>query len=116
MSKIDDTLAKLEFAQIGWVVPDIHATVKFLEKSLGVSFPEPHRYSAEDLNIKYYGKVVPSDGLTTQIYNGGSFINSSSRSPVKVCSMTIWLKIPLAEYSISLSNYQLAGSSKLLTI
>jgi len=74
MSKINDTLAKLEFAQIGWVVPDINATVKFLEKSLGVSFPEPHRYSAEDLNIKYYGKVVPSDGLTTQTYNGGSFI------------------------------------------
>jgi len=42
----------------GWVVPDINSTVKFLEKSLGVSFPEPHRYSAEDLNIKYYGKVV----------------------------------------------------------
>jgi hypothetical protein len=74
MSKIDDTLAKLEFAQIGWVVPDIHATVKFLERSLGVSFPAPSRYSAEDLNIKYYGKVVPSDGLTTQTYNGGSFI------------------------------------------
>src|SRR4030095_14981482 len=74
MSKIDDTLAKLEFAQIGWVVPDISATVKFLEKSLGVSFPEPYRYSAEDLNIKYYGKVVASDGLTTQTYNGGAFI------------------------------------------
>ena len=74
MSKINDTLAKLEFAQIGWVVPDINATVKFLEKSLGVSFPEPYRYRAEDLNIKYYGKVVPSDGLTTQTYNGGSFI------------------------------------------
>ena len=74
MSKINDTLAKLEFAQIGWVVPDINATVKFLEKSLGVSFPEPYRYSAEDLNIKYYGNVVPSEGLTTQTYNGGSFI------------------------------------------
>jgi hypothetical protein len=53
MSNINDTLAKLEFAQ---------------------SFPEPYRYSAEDLNIKYYGEVVPSDGLTTQTYNGGSFI------------------------------------------
>jgi hypothetical protein len=79
MSKIGDTLAKadsyrLEFAQIGWVVPDISVTVKFLEKSLGVSFPEPYRYSAEDLNIKYYGKVVPSEGLTTQTYNGGTFI------------------------------------------
>jgi methylmalonyl-CoA/ethylmalonyl-CoA epimerase len=74
MSRISDTLMKLEFAQIGWVVPDIKTTIKFLENSLGVSFPEPHRYSAEDLNIKYYGKVVPSDGLTTQTYNGGSFI------------------------------------------
>ena len=73
MSTINETLFKLEFAQIGWVVPDINATVKFLEKSLGVSFPEPHRYSAEDLKIKYYGNVVPSDGLTTQTYNG-SFI------------------------------------------
>jgi hypothetical protein len=74
MNNINDTLAKLEFAQIGWVVPDINATAKFLGRSLGVSFPEPSRYSAEDLNIKYYGKVVPSDGLTTQIYNGGTFI------------------------------------------
>lgn len=74
MNKIGDTLAKLEFAQIGWVVPDINVTVRFLERSLGVSFPEPHRYSAEDLNIKYYGKVVPGDGLTTQTYSGGSFI------------------------------------------
>ena len=69
-----NTLAKLEFAQIGWVVPDINATVTFLQNSLGVSFPEPYRYNAEDLKIKYYGKVVPSDGLTTQTYNGGSFI------------------------------------------
>jgi hypothetical protein len=74
MDKIKDTLAKLQFAQIGWVVPDIHATVEFLEKSLGVDFPEPYRYSAEDLNIKYYGNVVASDGLTTQTYNGGTFI------------------------------------------
>lgn len=72
--KLNDTLATLEFAQLGWVVPDINATVKFLEKSLRVSFPQPYRYSAEELNIKYYGKVVPSDGLTTQAYSGGSFI------------------------------------------
>lgn len=74
MNKIYDTLVKLEFAQIGWVVPDINAAVRFLEKSLGVAFPEPHRYSAEELKIKYYGKIVPSDGLTTQTFNGGSFI------------------------------------------
>lgn len=74
MSKLNDTLAKLEFCQIGWVVPDINVTAKFLEKSLGVSFPPPHRYSAEELKIKYYGDVVPGDGWTTQTYNGGSFI------------------------------------------
>lgn len=74
MSKINDTLARLEFAQIGWVVPDIQATVKFLEKSLRISFPQPHRYDAEELQIKYFGNVVPSDGLTTQTYNGGTFI------------------------------------------
>ena len=51
MSNINDTLAKLEFAQIGWVVPDIYATKKFLEKSLGVAFPDPERYDAEQLNI-----------------------------------------------------------------
>ena len=79
MSKIKDMFAKsnkyqLEFAQTGWVVPDIKATVNFLENSLGVSFPEPHRYSAEDLKIKYYGKIVPGDWLTTQTFNGGTFI------------------------------------------
>lgn len=74
MSNINDTLAKLEFIQIGWVVPDINAAVKFLEKSLGVAFPTPERYSGEDLKIKYYGKVVPHEGLVAQTYNGGAFI------------------------------------------
>jgi methylmalonyl-CoA/ethylmalonyl-CoA epimerase len=74
MSNINDTLSKLEFIQIGWVVPDINATIKFLEKSLRVDFPKPERYSAEDLNIKYYGKVVPHFGLTSQTYNGAAFI------------------------------------------
>lgn len=74
MSKLNDTLAKLEFAQIGWVVPDIKASVRFLEKTLGVSFPEPHRYNAEELDIKYYGKLEPGEGWTTQTFNGGTFI------------------------------------------
>jgi len=74
MSNINDTLAKLEFAQIGWVVPDINAAVKFLEQSLGIKFPKPERYSAEELNIKYYGKVVPHEGLVAQTYNGAAFI------------------------------------------
>ena len=74
MSNINDTLARLEFAQIGWVVPDIKAAAKFLGQSLGIEFPKIERYDAEQLNIKYYGKVVPSDGWTTQTYNGGAFI------------------------------------------
>lgn len=74
MSKLNDTLAKLEFCQIGWVVPDIHVTKGFLEKSLGVTFPQPHRFSAEELKISYRGKVVPADGLTTQTFNGGCYI------------------------------------------
>lgn len=74
MSSIKDTLAKLEFAQIGWVVPDINVTLEFLEKSLRVDFPEVTRYSAEQLGIKYYGKVVPHEGLVTQTVSGGSFI------------------------------------------
>ncbi len=34
MSTINTTIAGLEFAQIGWVVPDIHASVKFLSATL----------------------------------------------------------------------------------
>lgn len=42
MSDIKNTIAELELAQIGWVVPDIYATVKFLPEALGVAgFPEP---------------------------------------------------------------------------
>jgi methylmalonyl-CoA/ethylmalonyl-CoA epimerase len=75
MSNINNTIAALEFAQIGWVVPDIHATVKFLSGALGIAgFPEPEHVSAQDLNMSYYGKVVAGDWLTTQTYNGGSFI------------------------------------------
>jgi methylmalonyl-CoA/ethylmalonyl-CoA epimerase len=74
MSNLNDTLAKLEFAQIGWVVPDINAALKFLGRSLRIDFPKPERYSAEDLNIRYYGKVVPHEGLVSQTYNGSAFI------------------------------------------
>ena len=75
MSNIHNTIAKLELAQIGWVVPDIHAAVKFLSNALGIaSFPQPQPYSAEDLGIKYYGEVVPHEGLMSQTYNGGAFI------------------------------------------
>lgn len=74
MSNINDTLAKLEFAQIGWVVPDINVTKKFLEQSLRIQFPNVERYSAEDLKIKYHGTIVPHEGFVTQTYNGSAFI------------------------------------------
>ena len=101
MSDINNTIAKLEFAQIGWVVPDIHAAVKFLSGALGVAgFPEPEHVSAQDLNMSYYGKVVPGEWLTTQTYNGNTFIDSFSRFPGKVCSMTIWPGFPWAAHNI----------------
>ena len=47
MSSINNTIAGLELAQIGWVVPDIHAAVKFLTSALGIAgFPEPARIRA----------------------------------------------------------------------
>jgi methylmalonyl-CoA/ethylmalonyl-CoA epimerase len=75
MSNIDNTLSGLEFAQIGWVVPDIRAAVKFLTSSLGVAgFPEPELVRAQDLGMTYHGKVVAAEWLTAQTYNGGTFI------------------------------------------
>jgi len=75
MSSIKDTIAGLELAQIGWVVPDIHAAVKFLGNALGIaSFPQPEHIQALDLSMSYYGKSVAGDWLTTQTYNGGTFI------------------------------------------
>jgi methylmalonyl-CoA/ethylmalonyl-CoA epimerase len=70
MSNINDTIAKLEFAQIGWVVPDIHAAVKFLSGALGVAFPAPQHIRAQDLDMAYHGQVVDAEWLTTQTYNG----------------------------------------------
>lgn len=74
MSNINSTLAGLEFAQIGWVVPDIHTTVGFLSQTLGIRFPEPEYIRAQDLKMSYMGKVVEADWLATQTYNGGTFI------------------------------------------
>lgn len=36
MGNINNTIARLEFAQIGWVVPDIQAAVQFLSNTLGI--------------------------------------------------------------------------------
>jgi methylmalonyl-CoA/ethylmalonyl-CoA epimerase len=75
MSTINNTIAGLEFAQIGWVVPDIHAAVKFLSNALGIAgFPKPEHVRQQDLDMSYYGKVVDAEWLTTQTYNGGTFI------------------------------------------
>jgi methylmalonyl-CoA/ethylmalonyl-CoA epimerase len=75
MSTINNTIAGLELAQIGWVVPDIHAAVKFLSGALGIAgFPEPEHVRAQDLNMSYYGEAVAGEWLTTQTYNGGCFI------------------------------------------
>jgi hypothetical protein len=75
MNSINNTIAGLELAQIGWVVPDIHATVKFLSNALGIAgFPQPEHIRAQDLDMTYYGQVVAGDWLTTQTYNGGTFI------------------------------------------
>ena len=71
MSNINNTIAGLELAQICWVVPDIHTAVKFLSTALGITgFPQPEYMRAQDLGMTYYGKIVASDWLTTQAYNG----------------------------------------------
>jgi methylmalonyl-CoA/ethylmalonyl-CoA epimerase len=75
MNNISNTIEGLELAQIGWVVPDINAAVKFLAGALGIpGFPPPEHMRAQDLGMTYYGQVVAGEWLTTQTYNGGSFI------------------------------------------
>ena len=75
MSSINNTVAGLELAQIGWVVPDIHASAEFLANALGIAgFHQPQHIRAQDLGMTYYGKVVAGEWLTTQTYNGGTFI------------------------------------------
>lgn len=75
MNDINNTLSGLELAQIGWVVPDIHAAVKFLSNALGIAgFPRPEHVRAQDLDMTYYGEVAAAEWLTTQTYNGGTFI------------------------------------------
>lgn len=73
MNKIN-AIAGLELAQICWVVPDIDVTVKFLSTSLGIVFPKPEHVRAQDLKMSYKGKIVNAEMLTTQTYNGGSYM------------------------------------------
>jgi len=75
MKSINNTFAKLEFAQIGWVVPDIHAAVKFLTNTMGIAgFHQPELMRAKDLGMTYHGKVLAGEWLTTQAYKGTTFI------------------------------------------
>ena len=75
MSDIKNTIATLETAQIGWVVPDIYVSMNFLSSALGIGgFPEPERARAQDLGMTYHGSVIASECLTTQTYNGGIFV------------------------------------------
>ncbi len=75
MNNINNTIDRLELSQIGWVVPDIHAAVKFLTNALGIAgFPPPEHIRAQDLAMTYYGQAVAGEWLTTQTYNGGTFI------------------------------------------
>ncbi len=75
MSNINDTLKGIEFAQVGWVVPDIYKAVAFLSETLGITgFHTPQLVRAQDLNMSYMGEIVDSECLTTQTYNGGSYV------------------------------------------
>jgi len=75
MNELHKTINALELAQIAWVVPDIEVSIKFLENSLGIrSFPAPQHMRAQDLKMTYYGKVEDAEWLTTQAFNGGTFI------------------------------------------
>ncbi len=52
MNSVEKTIAGLELAQIGWVVPDIHLAVKFLANALGIDgFPQPEHMRAQDLGM-----------------------------------------------------------------
>ena len=75
MSNIKETIAKLQFAQTCWVVSDINAAMNFLESSLGVTgFPPAQTVKAQDLAMTYYGEIATAEWLTTQTFNGGTFI------------------------------------------
>lgn len=66
---------QLQLAQICWVIPDIFAAIELFSKDVVLrAFPEPVHVRAQDLNMTHYGKVVPAEWLTTQVYTGNVFI------------------------------------------
>jgi methylmalonyl-CoA/ethylmalonyl-CoA epimerase len=75
MNHPNNPITKLELAQVGWVVPDIHAAIQFFESALGITgFHPPQHIRAQDLNMSHHGKIVPGEWLTTQTFNVGTFI------------------------------------------
>jgi len=75
MEGINDIIPNLELAQICWVVKDIQVAADFFSKSLAVpGFPEPELVRAQDLRMTYKGEVVDGEWLTTQAYNGVTFV------------------------------------------
>ena len=75
MEGINDIIPNLELAQICWVVKDIQVAADFFSISLAVpGFPEPELVRAQDLGMTYKGEVVDGEWLTTQAYNGVTFV------------------------------------------
>jgi methylmalonyl-CoA/ethylmalonyl-CoA epimerase len=59
MANIDNTAAGLELAQIGWVVGNIEAAVKFFGNAMGIAgFPPPETFRAQDIGQTSYGQAV----------------------------------------------------------
>ena len=69
------TSVDLNFAQIGWVVKDIKAAVKFFKDTMGVSnFGKVGTIRAKDFDGTYHGKPSDDETLVSMAYSGGIFI------------------------------------------
>jgi methylmalonyl-CoA/ethylmalonyl-CoA epimerase len=69
------TSLHLEFAQIAWVVKDIHATEKFFNDTMGITtFSKVATSRATDYKGTYYGEPSMAENLFSQAYSGGIFI------------------------------------------
>ena len=75
MSTPNNPTAGLELAQICWVVPDVRAAMGFLSGGLGIAgFPPPQPMNAQALGMTHHGQLVAGEWLTTQAYNGSTFL------------------------------------------
>jgi methylmalonyl-CoA/ethylmalonyl-CoA epimerase len=69
------TSLNLEFAQIAWVVKDIHATEKFFTDTMGITtFSKVATSRATDYKGTYYGEPSTAENFFSQAYSGGIFI------------------------------------------